>query len=263
MKDVKIVFPIYKSNLDDFELRSVKRSVKILKDYTFSIICPQELTISEVENLFKGVDYEVIRFPSVYFQSIDSYNRLMLSEQFYKQYLDTKFILICQTDVFVFRDELDFWCTKNYDYIGAPWIGTPQRIHNKAFIYFGNKLKTFSGKKEKKYDHLFKVGNGGFSLRNVKKHHEIVVKNKELINYYLLNKEPENFHIEDVFFSLKVPTLDPNFAIPDWKEALNFCMDRKPELALKYNNGKLPFAVHGFNKPKVKQFWETIIKSFN
>lgn len=263
MKDVKIVLPIYKNNLDEFELLSIKRSIKILKNYKFSIICPQELAISEIESLFKSVDYEVVRFPSIYFKSIESYNRLMLSEQFYKQYLDSKFILICQTDVYVFRDELDFWCSKNYDYIGAPWIGTSQRVHNKALVYFGNKLKMLSGRKEKKYDHLFKVGNGGFSLRNVRKHHEIVVKNKELIDYYLISKEPENFHIEDVFFSLKAPTLDPSFTIPDWKEALSFCMDRKPKLALKYNNRKLPFAVHGFNKPKVKQFWETIINNYN
>ncbi|MFR6542216.1 MAG: DUF5672 family protein [Butyricimonas virosa] len=25
-------------------------------------------------------------------------------------------------DAFVFRDELTYWCTLNYDYIGAPWL---------------------------------------------------------------------------------------------------------------------------------------------
>ncbi|HUH34697.1 MAG TPA: DUF5672 family protein [Moheibacter sp.] len=263
MREIKIIVPIYKSNLKEFELLSIKRSLKVLHRYTFSIVCPQGLDIQEIELLFKDHDHEVVRMSPDYFKSVESYNRLMLSEEFYQQYLDTKYILICQTDVYVFRDELEFWCNLSYDYLGAPWIGTPQIGFYKLLIDLGNQFKVVLGKRQKKYNHLFKVGNGGFSLRKVYKHYEIVVKNKALIEYYLNHKEKENFHIEDVFFSLKAPELDASFSIPNWQEALGFCIDRKPKLALKYSKGKLPFAIHGFNKPKVKVFWAPIIAQQN
>ena len=60
--------------------------------------------------------------------------------------------------------------------------------------------------------------------------------------------------MEDVFWS-SIPEHDSSFLIPDYKEGLQFAFDRKPELALKLNNNKLPFGCHGFEKPKVRAFW--------
>lgn len=261
MDRVKVVLPIYKSKLDEFNLLNVKNNIQTLKYYTFSIICPEGLDIREIEKLLNNINYEIVRFSPNYFKDIDGYNRLMLSELFYKEYLNIDYVLICQTDVYVFRDELDYWINQGYDYIGAPWIGTPQNLYIKSLVYIENLLRKFRGKKKKGYDHLFKVGNGGFSLRKVNKHYQIVVMHRELIEYYLEKKEPNNYHIEDVFFSLKVPTLDSSFNIPNWKTALNFCIDRKPKLALKLNKGKLPFAIHGYNKQKVSKFWKSIMKN--
>jgi hypothetical protein len=47
--------------------------------------------------------------------------------------------------------------------------------------------------------------------------------------------------------------------IPDYREAVDFCIDRKPEMAVEINGGKVPFACHGFNKPKVSDFWKPLI----
>lgn len=72
-----------------------------------------------------------------------------------------------------------------------------------------------------------------------------------------LTRDQDDFWImEDVFWSLKVPKLFPEFKIPTYKEALGFAMDRKPELAIKLNNNELPFGCHGIDKSKVKDFWE-------
>jgi hypothetical protein len=64
--------------------------------------------------------------------------------------------------------------------------------------------------------------------------------------------------MEDVFWS-SIPEQDPRFLIPDYKEGLRFAFDRKPDLAFKLNNNKLPFGCHGFEKPKVKAFWEQMM----
>lgn len=258
-----VVIPLYTADLRDFELISLKQTLTVLEKYTFIIVCPEDLNISKLSYLFDKVNYEIKRFNNQYFDCISGYNKFCLSTDFYEAFIEFEYILICQTDVFVTRDDFDFWCSKGYDYIGAPWIGTPRNFFNTTLTAISNFWKNIIGKKTKGYEHLFKVGNGGFSLRKVKKHLEIVTRHKEIIDHYQKNKDPENYHIEDVFFSLKAPKLDKDFNIPDWKVALSFCMDRKPKLSLKLNNGNIPFAIHGFNKPKVQKFWKPIIQDLS
>lgn len=65
--------------------------------------------------------------------------------------------------------------------------------------------------------------------------------------------------IEDVFWSFKAIDFIPSFKIPDYKEALNFAIDRKPELAFKLNKNQIPFGCHGIDKPKVVSFWKTFM----
>lgn len=47
--------------------------------------------------------------------------------------------------------------------------------------------------------------------------------------------------------------------VPDYREAVDFCIDRRPQLALKINGGRLPFACHGVNKRNVRRFWQPIL----
>ena len=74
------------------------------------------------------------------------FNKLKESNLLYKKYKKYKYILFYELDAFVFRDELDYWCKKGFDYIGAPWNGT--------HCYYDTPING--------------VGNGGFSLRNIK-----------------------------------------------------------------------------------------------
>ncbi len=88
--------------------------------------------------------------------------------------------------------------------------------------------------------------------------HEISIKESKNISYFLEHREKENYHIEDVFWSLYVPKKH-SFQKPDYKTAMRFCVDRKPEVAFGYLNGELPFACHGFNKKGVVKFWSKYI----
>ena len=60
------------------------------------------------------------RFPPRFFGSAARQTRLLLSEGFYRAFLDYEFILIYDLHTLVFRDELLTWCRAGYDYIGAP-----------------------------------------------------------------------------------------------------------------------------------------------
>jgi hypothetical protein len=259
METVRIVIPIYKTDFDNSEKVSLHRSLTVLKDHPFSIICPDNLDVGSVEQMFTGINYDIRRFAPDFFMGIKGYNKLMLSEIFYNSFSDCKYILICQTDVFVFSDQLLLWCEKDYDYIGAPWMASPQ--HSLKNFFYG--VEKLFRRKKKSQHHFFKVGNGGFSLRKVDTMRIIVTSLKEQIDFCLYHKDEKKYYQEDVFISIYAPLHIPGIKIPQYTEAVAFSMDRRPHLAYKLNKYQLPFACHGFNKSSVREFWKPIISEFD
>lgn len=245
---VAIVIPVYKNKLSKTEELSLNQCVKILGNYDIIFACP-----SGLNPIYQRSGMKTEEFDIDYFQDIQGYNKLMLESHFYERFLKYDYILLHQLDAFIFRNELISWCDKGYDYIGAPWIATNSII--------SKILQPFNSKSIKRRKPIFfKVGNGGLSLRKTKTFFEISEKLKNDIKIQLTEKKHEIYAIEDVFWSLKVPTLFSDFSIPNYKEALKFAMDRKPALSLKMNNNELPFGCHGFDKPKVTDFWKPIIE---
>jgi hypothetical protein len=216
--------------------------------------------------------------------NLSGYNQLLISHQFYYSFVDVDFILIHQTDAFVFRDDLDQWCAMKYDYIGAPWSG----IH----IY--------------KDTPLVGVGNGGFSLRNVK-NTIVLLKKLRLLGIleqynnfnwkgiiprlpalvYKLAKakktasdfERQYTAQEDVFWCKDVPALlnnftcksvilkaigklllNINFNIAPTEIAARFSIETKPKFYYEMNNRQLPFGCHAWEKYD-PAFWEPFINS--
>lgn len=262
MKLVEVVIPLYKTDLSSLEKKVLRNNLRILENYPVVIISPESLDVNEID-IFKSYDnIRIERFEDQYFSGIAGYNLLVLSPDFYKRFLGSEYILICQTDAFVFRDELKYWCEKRYDYIGAPWIASPRNLINKIFASINSFIRILKGKKIKNTEHFFKVGNGGFSLRKVESFYRISDKYRDMIADYNKDKEGSIYYVEDVFWSLKVPTLEPDFSIPDYTEALAFAIDRKPDIALKLNKYRIPFGCHGFDKPKVSKFWNPILQEY-
>ena len=112
---VKIVIPIYTTKINFFEEISLQRVCQILHSYPLVVIKPQSLDLSPILEKYPALTIE--NFADDYFRSIAGYNRLMLSEEFYRRFEDNEYILICQLDAYIFRDELTEWCEKGYDYI--------------------------------------------------------------------------------------------------------------------------------------------------
>lgn len=243
-----VVIPVYKTTLTPIEKLSLAQCVKILGKFDLIYACPKGL-----DPVFENAPGAVEEFNEDYFKNIQGYNKLMLESSFYERFLQYDYILIYQLDAFVFRDELLQWCNKNYDYIGSPWIATRNKI---SFL-----LKPFASKSLREREPIFyKVGNGGFSLRKTRTFHKISKQLKEEINLLLTSTNGGIYAIEDVFWSIKAPEYFPDFAIPNYQEALQFAIDRKPDIALKLNNNKLPFGCHGINKNKVIKFWKPFIE---
>ena len=182
----------------------------------------------------------------------------MLSSLFYQNFYK-KYILIYQTDAFVFRDELNFWINKDYDYIGAPWLRSHKKIPflKLALEKTAAAFKTIinykgNGKTQKDKSLTYnQVGNGGLSLRKRAKCIEILEKLPNIVEIYL--KSLGDFYNEDIFWSIEAKRNGIDFSKPDYKEACAFSIENKQEKAMQYNLGKLPFACHRWNKER--DFW--------
>ena len=254
---VIVVIPLYTTNLSPEELQAFEHNVRILGPrQLIAVVCPDTLDLSPFDSVLGTAETSIERFPIENFAGVAGYNRMMLSEAFYTRFERYRHLLLCQTDAFVFSDRLDEWCSRDYDYIGAPWIASPRSALNRALFRFNNLFR----RKKKSDEYLFKVGNGGFSLRKVDTMRRIVSEQRKDIDYALAHPDDSDRHIEDRYISLVAPT-KLTMRIPEYHEAVDFCIDRRPALALRLNDFRLPFACHGFNKPNVRAFWQPILQA--
>ncbi|MFT4179121.1 MAG: DUF5672 family protein [Thermomonas sp.] len=251
-----VAIPIHTTCLSADGRMALMRAVRVLGRHPMAILCPEGLDLAPLQPLFGAIQPRVERFDPAFFDGIAGYNRLMLSEVLYERFIHYDYLLVCQTDAYVFSDQLQAWCARGYDWIGAPWIGSPRNVWSRAQLRIRNLFR-----RRKKYDdYLFKVGNGGFSLRRVATFLRIVREQRDDIAHRLAHPDDRDLHVEDRYFSQIAPALYPDMRIPSYEEAVAFCMDRRPHLAMAMNGGRLPFACHGFDKRNVRAFWEPILQ---
>ena len=245
---VAIVIPAYKEMLSEFERISLKQCANILKNYPKILITPYGLRLGAYFEIFNNS--KVIHFDKKYFEGFKGYNKLMMSQEFYENFIEYNYILIHQIDVFIFKDELEEWCKKNYDYIGAPWY----RETIKAFTYIAQKNSIFRALKLVFTKNLNnRAGNGGLSLRKIQSAIECLKLERKLAENWKIN--------EDYFWSFFSRSVEGEFKIPEFKEALKFAIEKKPRKAFILNNSQLPFGVHAWDKWDF-EFWKPFIEQF-
>jgi hypothetical protein len=234
-----IVIPIYRSQLDWNEYISLQRCVDVFTDRDIIIVHPEGLDVSA----YAAIAKKAICLPlkASYFKSIESYSLLLNSSYFYKQFLNYTYILVHQLDAFVFQDQLDYWCSKGYDYIGAPWIDATWIKKLKEKISWIDTC-------------IYPVGNGGFSLRKVKTFYYGSIFLSPIVSFLWKKKWNEDF-----FWSSAAHRLIPGFRIPQVIEARLFAIEEYPSLAYKNNGYKLPFGCHAWEKFE-PEFWRLHIE---
>lgn len=201
------------------------------------------------------------RFPAQFFGSAQKHGRLLLSEEFYRSFLDYEYILIHHLDALAFRDELVQWCRTGYDYIGAPWLVSSDTPHITEA----------------------KVGNGGFSLRRVRSFIRVINSRRhfmdpdeywrrfcartgpvtQLVNWprKVLKRlgyfNDVRWHIrwalhgdvhEDRFWAEYATHYDPSFRIAPVDVAMRFAFEAEPRKCFERLGGQLPFGAHRWQK---------------
>ena len=235
-----IAIPIYKKEFDLEEQFLVDRMFTIFANREIVFVAPQNL--DKAYYLARYPSAKLSTFPDHFFESVQGYSRLLLSRLFYETFCEKDFLLISQPDVYVFRDDLDLWLQKPYDYVGAPWprgFSVTLSIGRFATTAGGALLNAF-------------VGNGGFSLRRIKTIIQMLEHDRQISEWF-----SETGSNEDLFFSF-VGTMTTNFILPNPVEASLFAMEALPDFFFQINGGRLPMAAHAFRKYS-PEFWEKFL----
>jgi hypothetical protein len=237
MSDVSVItlVPVYKPELDEVEQYSLDCSLAALPNRDIRFIGPASLDYGYYASRYPHIPE--VRFPDEYFASIQGYNRLLLSVEFYEYFAAAEFMLVLQTDAVVLRDELDHWCNQPFDYVGAPW---PEGVE--LFVNLGR----FAGDKGRRVRAM--VGNGGLSLRRIRKCISLLREFPDATEYFNLSGSSE-----DLFFSLMGP-LSSDFVLPNEITASLFSMELKPSYYYSVNGMRLPMGCHAWTKYE-PAFW--------
>lgn len=271
-ESVAVVIPVWKEDLTEFERISFIQACRILNKYKVILVTYHKLNLSYYIQIIQdeSVEFEIKYFDKKYFESTESYNALMLSVSFYRRFLFYKFILVYQTDCFVFRDDLMSWLEEGVSYIGAPW------------------LKGFSSAKNE--TEVIGVGNGGLSLRRVGHHIKALIiynyMQKRHLLLHLLDDGENSMPLvsrvsgllkklflqsafqfngwsanEDYFWGIETNKSSSWFKVPDWRLASRFSMEVQPAYFYHLNNNELPFGCHAWWRYDF-EFWKPFIENF-
>jgi hypothetical protein len=253
MPQVVVIIPTYKKDLKESEKIALQQCQTKLHTYPIVFVAPQDLDADYMQG------YETQRFDNHYFTGIAGYNELLMSSIFYERFTQYEFMLICQLDALVLKDELAYWCAKDYDYIGATWLDKDRNffrrlVRNIKTWKYIRKLKGMQvADNQLKMGYIThgKVGNGGFSLRKTEAMLKVVKLYPDWIQRILKTTIPE-----DVFFSILVNLYQTEqLRIAPYKEGIKFAFEMYPEKAYKLNGNQLPFGCHDFDDWS-QDFWK-------
>lgn len=262
MKNSKciILIPVYKLTPSTDEAASLHQLEIILGKWEIRFVCPKTLDMSAYDTI-TNTCYTKERFEDHYFEGISGYNTLMRDNTFYRRFKEYEYMLIYQLDAWVFKDELQYWCNQGYDYVGAPW-----------FKHFRSH--------EEEYN-LWRVGNGGLSLRRIKKFLECTQREAPVYSFWSLLRQggshffrnliryiryPNNMgwfidHCastwEDGFFCIDLAETIHSLKVPKPEEAAMFSFERSPKFLFeKVTQRKLPFGCHAWRRYHFDEFWK-------
>lgn len=283
MNNCIVTIPIYKVTPKSSEAASFRQGLTILSNYDICVITHRDCDLSLYRQMSKeiGKEFSVELFNAEYFKSVHGYNDLCFSLEFYARFHQYEYMFIYQLDAWVFRDELQQWCDKGYDYIGAPifWAYNNKRFTTKiAGIGNGGLslrkitycLKTLKMSRKRPYLKPSRIFNMYYNyflyadkFRPLKRKLLILplclVKSLGMYNnldYYIKNQQIN----EDMMFGTNAKyAWGGKVNLPSEIDAMRFSFEVHPEMMFHRIGDKLPFGCHAFEKWSFDSFWAKYI----
>ncbi|MEO6149228.1 MAG: DUF5672 family protein [Mucilaginibacter sp.] len=271
-KKVCVVIPVHSAAPEYYELISFQQCFKVLGKHPIYIVAPKGLDLSAYKALVP--EFNVKYIDKKWQASKLDYNKLKMSQYFYKLFQQYEYLLTYELDAFIFSDQLEHWCNKGYDYIGAPWFDNVPADEAK----------------------IIGVGNSGFSLRNIKTmqqclkkvyyvdptKHSVFRQQKWIMKFkgpifkqlrklsrlksllYTENAtiQKAGFLFEDkVVFEFMAPAF-LGFKLAPVTDAYQFSFEVNPVVLYQMNADKLPMGCHAWWLYDNLEFWKPFIENY-
>jgi len=246
--DCAIVVPAYKKadSLLISEVMSLENTGKMFANRDIFLLCPESFSNKSVDAYEKIATHKIkaLKMPDEYFTSTKQYSQMLLKDSVYNALVAKyEYMLVCQTDCWTLSDDLDTWCEKQYDYVGAP-------------IFSPNALWVDHSHRHNGY--MPQVGNGGYSIRKIETFIDMTRDGSDLKEF--INGNTSDVEYEDKWFCNDIE-MHYDLVRPSWREAMHFAIDMNPEIAYKVcgeDTSWLPMGMHAW--PKNIRFWKDKIK---
>jgi glycosyltransferase involved in cell wall biosynthesis len=260
-----VVIPTHKSDISVEEERSFRNTLSVFSNWDIRLVVPENISVESYARMksIHALTFDIVRVTDQWMGTIQRYNAMMLSDDFYRLFDDYEYMLICHLDSWVFRDELEYWITLGYDYIGPPLFLLKEPARNSL-----ESLVAPQG------------GNGGFCLRKIDSTVKLLSNRRYDLNIMLLlkgviflvhnrkfdllkiflricwntYKDPVRFQLsynvyEDVMISVCYALLHKNYKVAPPEIAMHFATEVYSEEIIQTKlKLRLPFAVHGYDK---------------
>jgi hypothetical protein len=252
-KKVVVVIPIHKEVPSELEKISLCQTLAILHRYPIVFQTKSGLNTKWYEEFCRNKT--TVKFETFAWDGLMGYTNLMLSPQFYSRFLDYEYMLICHLDVFVFRDELEEWCRKGYDYLGSV-------VYNTTWTTLPGRLGRLIGFERPDY-----VANGGFALKKVESFLHLTSSKFLKTKLFLWKIRHHKFFQDDVILSQlsnKLNSMGFKIAPKFVAEKFGAAFELWDEKDLPFGDGdvsNLPFGTHGWFSYNA-DFWRHYIRKY-
>jgi hypothetical protein len=216
MSSVAVVVPIYQARLPAIEAWTLAHSLaQLAADRRVVFTGPEGLDLGWYQELAASTGRQAawLPFGRESFASIPGYSRLLTSVPFYRALQGAGFshTLILQTDALLLVDALDRWCTRPFDYVGAPWPEGVEILVNldRHAGAGGVRIKSF-------------VGNGGLSLRRNQACLDLLAEFPQGLQFF-----QKSGSSEDLFFAM-LGQVSTGFVLPNEMTAALFARELQP-----------------------------------
>ena len=236
------LIPIYMEELSGNEKRSLDEVCEKLKNVPLEFMAPGNLNCEWYRNTYPNIPIK--SFDCWDKQSLQDYNDLLMTPEFYRTFEEYEYIFIFQTDARFLgtENQLIAFADKGFDYIGAPWGQNGMRFLKRVIPGAGHSklLRKLEG------EVIARVGNGGVSLRRVSAMIRFLESHKKELS--------EWEKAEDLFIGYYGAKHPKSIALADVETAYSFAMEMDMEEYIKA--GRIPMAVHKWEKffPTLNQY---------
>jgi hypothetical protein len=250
-KDVCVVIPVYKEKMSEMEFFSFKRMIDVFSNRDIFLVSPMCLEEC-VKEIAKCNKINHVLFNDIFFKNIAGYNKLLTNLEFYYKFEGYEYILICQLDVYVINDTIDFWIEKNMDYIGAPIFKGYTKSKNEIVMKNSGANGGFCLKKvSSSIEVLSKIGPYYSKINTLWKMESNVFwkffrlfRDGIIFNYKINFLKPKIN--EDVFWSIIIPERFPFYKVLPPQEAAYFAFDANPRYLYEFCSHTYPMAIHAW-----------------